>query len=120
VLVVNRTRGTELGRSIQVADTRLRRLVGLLGRTYLAAGNGLLLQPCRGVHTLGMRLVIDAVYCGSPSATGAPVLRVVPALRPWRLGPIVWRSWAVLELPDGTIARTGTRAGDMLELAYAG
>lgn len=118
--VVNLTRGVELGWTIELAGTMLRRLVGLLGRTHLPDGSGLLLRPCRQIHTLGMRMVVDAVYCGTPDAVGIPVLRVVPALQPWRLGPIVWRCRTVLELPAGTVARTGTRVGDVLELADAG
>ena len=42
------------------------------------------------------------------------VRKVLHAVRPWRLGPLVWRSRCVLELPSGAAARTV--AGDQLIL----
>jgi uncharacterized membrane protein (UPF0127 family) len=62
-----------------------------------------------------MRFAIDALYVAEDGA----VLRVVPSLRPWRLGPIILRSRYVVELPVGTAARTGTEPGDMLRVELA-
>ena len=44
------------------ARTPLQRLVGLTGRWRPAAGQGLLLERCRAVHTFGMRRAIDVVF----------------------------------------------------------
>jgi uncharacterized membrane protein (UPF0127 family) len=78
----------------------------------LPAGAGLVLRQCAWAHTLGMALPIDVVHLDPEGR----VLRVVPNLRPWRLGPFVWGSRVVLELPAGAAAVTGTRPGDLVEL----
>ncbi len=79
------------------------RLRGLLGTRNLPESSGLLIEPCNSVHMLGMRYPILAVYLDP----GGVVLRSM-VLRPWRLGPLVLRAHAVLELPvslTGMVAR---------------
>ena len=108
--VVNRSRGTELAECADVAASPWRRMRGLLGRPALATGQGLLISPCQGVHTLGMRYPIDVVHLDRSGV----VRKVLHGLSPSRLGPLVWRSRFVLELPAG--AADGTVAGDQLVL----
>lgn len=50
-----------LGR-VWLADTMLGRARGLLGRPPLQEGEGLLLDPCGGVHTFGMAYPLDVVF----------------------------------------------------------
>src|SRR6266699_2196185 len=59
VCVTNATRGTVVGQRIRVAETGLTRIVGLLGERQLQPGDGLLIVPSQGVHTLGMQFPID-------------------------------------------------------------
>jgi uncharacterized protein len=112
VTVVNVTRGAILAWRAELAASPWRRARGLLGRRALPVGAGLVLRPCAWVHTVGMAFPIDVVHLDA----GGRVLRVVPNLRPWRLGPFVWGSRVAVELPAGTVAPTGTRAGDLVEL----
>jgi hypothetical protein len=110
VTVTNATRGSALGARIGVADRAWSRLRGLLGRASLADGEGLLLVPCRSVHMLGMRFPLDVAFIGPDGA----VVATYPGLRPgarsaWHRG-----AHAALELPEGTLLRTGTREGDTL------
>lgn len=60
-----------------------------------------------------MRFAIDAVFIDRRLR----VVKVVPRLRPWSLVRAARGADAVLELPAGTAARTGTQAGDVLHLA---
>ena len=108
--VVNRTRDTALAECADVAASSWRRLRGLLGRPALTPGRGLLIYPCQGVHTLGMGYPIDVVHLDRDGV----VRKVLHAIRPWRIGPLVWRSRVVLELPAG--AAGGTVVGDRLLL----
>lgn len=48
--------------TVWLADDWVGRLRGLLGRAPLAAGEGLLLEPCDGVHTCWMRYPIDVLF----------------------------------------------------------
>ena len=112
VRVVNVSRGTIVADRVQVADTWAGRLRGLLGRPALAPGQGLLLTPCRAVHTFGMRYPIDVVY----AARDGRVVLVRYRMGPGRLGPWVRTAAWVLELAAGTVGARGVAAGDRLAL----
>lgn len=107
----NRTRNVSLSERTRVADTLPTRLVGLLSSPGLAEGEGLWITPCNSIHTWFMRFTIDALFLDREDR----VLRAVPRMKPWRLTRVVAGSRGVLELPEGTIERTGTRVGDVLE-----
>ena len=99
-----------MGSNIQVADTWASRLRGYVGRPAPAEGEGLLLSPCTGIHTLGMGFSIDVLFLDDEGK----VLDLIPALRPWRRSRRVSDARYVLELPTGTIKATGTDVGDVL------
>lgn len=61
---------------------------------------------------LFMRFPIDAVFVDRSRR----VVRARADLRPWTLAAAARGADEVIELPAGTIARTGTQAGD--ELVY--
>ena len=103
-------RGRLLGDRIVLADRWWLRLRGLLGRPALPAGEGLLLNPCRAIHMLGMRFPIDVAFL---DRTGA-VVAVYHALAPGaRTG---WHRAAItaLELPAGTLQARETGVGDTI------
>ena len=103
---VNCSRGTVLANEAAVAAKSWSRMRGLLGRRQLEPGEGLLLVPCRGVHTFGMAYPIDVVHLDDEGL----VRLVVRRLKPWRLGPLVWGARMVLELPaDSAAACAGER-----------
>lgn len=95
-----------------VADTPLSRLRGLLGRSRLASGEGLLIRPTSAIHTCFMRFPIDAVFLDRDLV----VVKVVSDLRPWRFAARRGAK-AVLELAAGESARRGIHAGERLLLA---
>jgi uncharacterized protein len=109
--VRNRSQGAPLGERVEVADNFRRRLLGLLGRPPLKAGEGLLITPSRGVHMFGMRYPLDVVLADA----GRQVVACFPCLRPWHTTGIHAEARYALELPPGTIERTGTEPGDQLE-----
>jgi uncharacterized protein len=94
-----------------VADTPLTRLRGLLGRSGLRSGEGLLIRPTSAIHTCFMRFPVDAVFLDRDFV----VLRAVNDLRAWRIAACRG-SRAVLELGAGEISRRGIRPGDRLRL----
>ncbi|TML60208.1 MAG: DUF192 domain-containing protein, partial [Actinobacteria bacterium] len=53
---------------------------GLLGRTSLPDGEGLLLKPCGSVHTFFMRFPIDVVFLDRELS----VVAVSAEVAPWR------------------------------------
>ena len=106
--VVNRTRRAVVGSRVHVADDFWSRLRGFLGRPRPAPGEGLLLTPCDGVHMFGMRFPLDVVFL----AEDGTVLHVVEALQPWHRTARIPQARSVLEVPVGTLGRTGTMVGD--------
>jgi uncharacterized protein len=110
--LVNRTRGAVLAERVQRAERMRDRLRGLLGRAAMTDGEALAIVPCRSIHTFFMKFPIDAVFLDR----GSRVLRALAELPPWRATRIHPGATQVVELPAGTLARTGTREGD--ELAF--
>jgi uncharacterized membrane protein (UPF0127 family) len=107
----NSTRGTELAGRVLVADRWWERLRGLIGQPPLPAGDGVLLDPCKSVHTWGMRYPIDVVFLDAEDR----VVALYPALPPRRVTRLHRGARAALELPADTLGPTGTRPGDVLE-----
>jgi uncharacterized membrane protein (UPF0127 family) len=101
-----------LASSVVVAETSLRRAVGLLGRTCLQGHEGLWIKPSSGVHTIGMRFPIDVVGLDAQFR----VVRLWPSLKPYRLTAIVPKVRTVLELAAGRITESGLRLGDQLHI----
>ncbi|TAN24292.1 MAG: DUF192 domain-containing protein [Acidobacteria bacterium] len=107
---INQTRQVFLATDVRKADGFFRRLCGLLATPAreFGFGHGLWIQPSRGVHMLGMRYPIDAVYVDEHNR----VVHIEPQLQPWRLGAICKAAVSVLELPAGAVAATETQVGD--------
>ena len=111
----NLTRNAVLGEAIDVADTSEKRRTGLLKHTGLAPGEGLWIKPCESVHTFFMKFAIDLVYIDKKNK----VRKARKAVPPWRLSACL-SAHSIIELPAGTIERTGTQAGDELAIEKAG
>jgi uncharacterized protein len=95
-----------------VAETPLTRLAGLLGRSGLEAGEGLLIRPTSAIHTYFMRFPIDAVFLNRDLV----VVRVVSEMPPWRVAARRGAK-AVLELAAGESRRRGIQPGERFQLA---
>ena len=109
VFIRNQTRGTVLGDAVDLADTSAKRRTGLLKHEKLEPGEGLWIVPCESVHTFFMKFPIDLLYLDRRHK----VRKARSAVRPWRLSACLL-AHSVLELPAGTVAQSGTQAGDEL------
>jgi uncharacterized membrane protein (UPF0127 family) len=121
----NVERDAMLAARLETADGLWARFMGLMGRPTLEPDTGLWLPNTNGIHMMFMRFRIDAVFLGAPVAGLGEaarvetrlVLSVHPSLRAWTgMVPLVRGAHGVLELPAGTIARTGTAVGDRIVL----
>jgi uncharacterized membrane protein (UPF0127 family) len=114
VYIYNKTRETFVATEATVADSYLRRLVGLLGKTkrWAQLGRGLWIVPSRGVHTIGMMFPIDLIFLSKEKE----VVHVEEHLRPFRISAVSLKATSVLELPAHTVFRTGTQVGDRMEI----
>ncbi len=115
VYVYNTTRETFLATEAGIANSYLRRLIGLLGKTkrWARLGTGLWIIPSRGVHTIGMMFPIDLVFLSKDRE----VVHLEEYVRPFRISKVSLKATSVLELPPHTIYRSGTQIGDRLEIS---
>lgn len=108
--VANQTKGQVLADRADIADTSAKRRTGLLKHAGLAPGEGLWIAPCEGVHTFGMKFPIDVLFLNKKKK----ILKARPDMVRGRIA-FSLLAHSVLELPAGTLAQTGTVAGDQLE-----
>jgi uncharacterized membrane protein (UPF0127 family) len=111
--VTNTTRGTIVGDRVELADTSLKRMFGLLGRRGLDAGGGLWIKPSSGVHTFGMAFKIDVVGLDR----NLKIIKLWRCLVPFRVTSVSLKMKSVLELPCGTISQTQMHLGDQIQIA---
>jgi hypothetical protein len=116
VQVVNVTRQTLVALEVKMADNPLTRLSGLMGKRGLSPSHGLWIVPCNNIHSCFMRFEFDAIFVDKNNT----VLHLVEYMKPWGISKMVRGGRAVLELPGGTIASTGTEVGDQLEVRRPG
>ncbi|HZD54740.1 MAG TPA: DUF192 domain-containing protein [Candidatus Aquicultoraceae bacterium] len=109
--VRNTTRDCVLVDEVRRATSFFSRMRGLLGTGGLPPGKGLWICPCNGIHSLGMAFEFDALFLDAEMRVVAQYRR----FRKNRLSRIFWDARGVLELPEGTIERTGTEVGDAIE-----
>ncbi len=111
LIAKNVSTGSLVANRVGVASTRAERAVGLLSRTGLEPGEALWIIPSRGVHTWGMKFSIDIVALDADGV----VIDQVSALKPWRIRLPRRGTAGVLELPAGTLERSGTIMGHRIE-----
>jgi uncharacterized membrane protein (UPF0127 family) len=85
--------------NLEVAATLWAQTIGLMGRKELATASGLLIPHCNAIHTAFVRFPIDVLFLDAQST----VIRLVPALAPWRIHGPVRGAKSVVELPTGTL-----------------
>ena len=111
VVALTRDDGSVVCEQCVIADRMFPRMKGLLGRSSLDAGDGILIRPTSGVHTAFMRFPIDVVFLDRDLR----VVDVRPDVKPWRTAACRGAR-AALELPAGEAARQGLAAGDELRV----
>jgi uncharacterized membrane protein (UPF0127 family) len=112
--VHNQTRDISLVDRGKVANNAWTRFKGLIGVRELPDGDGLAIVPSSGVHCMFMSIPIDVIYVDKTDRVVALDLN----MKPWTVGRPHRGAHYVIELPAGTISRTGTQVGDQLRVSY--
>ena len=113
--ITDETRRTVIGNRIEIADTSLSRMVGLLGRRGLNAGEGLWIRPSSGVHTFFMRFSIDVIGLDKQMK----VIKLWRRLVPYRVTSVSVKLSSVIELRAGAIDGCQVELGDQLAMTAA-
>ena len=89
--------------------TAMDRMRGLLARPPLKEDEGLLIEPCGSVHTVGMRYSLDLMFLGRDWK----IKKIVHGLAPLRLS-VGFGAFRTLETAAGVLAGMALRKGDVL------
>ena len=110
VAILNQTTCAEVGQCIKRAESSLTRLLGLLGKGSLEAGEGIWIRPSSGIHTFGMRFAIDVVGLDREMR----VVKLWPRVKPQRMTSVNMAVKSVLELAAGEIEARSIQIGHVL------
>ncbi len=111
--VFNLSTGQVLAREAVFATTFWSRFKGLMGKKRLDQGmDGLILLPCRGVHSFFMSMEIDVLFVG----IGGEIVHIAHSLPKWSASRVVREAHYVVELPAGRAKQTGTWVGQRILL----
>ena len=109
--IENAAKGARVADHARLANRFWSRLIGLLSRSRLSAGEGLVLAPGNAIHTLFMRMAIDVIFVDK----NGEVVKTAVNVKPFRIVMCPLRTRYTLELPVGVIEQTGTAVGDRIE-----
>jgi len=108
----NRSTGDVVASNVVQPKGWYGRTLGLLDRTSLDANEGLWLERCWGVHTVGMKFPIDVVFLDEEFR----ILSIRADVRSGRLAVAQANANHVVELPAGTCAKFDLLCGDRMAL----
>ncbi|MDE2481754.1 MAG: DUF192 domain-containing protein [bacterium] len=103
--------GAALG-AVSRADSPWERLVGLLGCACVQPHDGLWIEPCAAVHTVGMRCALDLIFLDRDCR----VVALREAVKPNRLAVFAPGARVTIELGAGSLRAGLVRLGDVLRL----
>lgn len=91
------------------AESAFERMRGLIGRSQLLPGEGLLIESCNLVHTVGMAYPIDLVFLNEHGQ----VLKLLAHVRPLRFAG-AFGARSTLELRAGSLSAGQIAVGDQV------
>ena len=110
VMVINKDNLNIIMEQGELANTFFKRFKGLLGRKRICPGEGLLIYPCKMIHSFGMSLEIDVLFVSKQNR----IVHIIERMLPNKISKHIKNASYVLELPSGQAARTGTKGGQEL------
>lgn len=99
---------------VEVAESFMTRLVGLMGREQMAADSALWIHHCNSIHTCFMNFAIDCVFVDKD----LKIKKIVQDVSPWRLVLPIWGANSVFEMPAGKALELNLREGDALYVGH--
>jgi uncharacterized protein len=107
--LMNKTTNEILLPTVEVANSFLKRLIGLMGRKNLV-NSALWIPDCDSIHTSFMRFSIDLAFVDKKMN----VVAIKHQVKPWRLVLPITNAFGVFEMPSGTATRISV--GDVLHV----
>jgi uncharacterized membrane protein (UPF0127 family) len=108
----NSDQDLEVAGRLRICERTTERLRGLLGTRRLAEDQAVWIRPCNSIHTFFMLMTIDVAFVDEDLR----VVKLIPAMTPWRVCLPVRRAASVIEGPVGMIRRGRLRQGAQLRV----
>ena len=112
IKIINTSKDYILGDKITEAKSVVSRIKGLIGRKEIVAETGLLIPKCGSIHTFFMSMAIDVIFLDIELR----IIKLVKRLETNKLCSC-WNAAYVLELPVGTVDKSGSEIGDRVEIS---
>ena len=112
MILHNVTRKTVLAKEPRRARAFFTRMRGMIGRSFSDEFDALIFEHCNAVHSLFMSQPIDVLFLSGDNR----IVHQRTAFPPWRFCEGFRAAVLTIELPAGTLARTGTQTGDYIDL----
>ena len=110
MISVFREDGLPLVSNVEWGSGFWRRAHGLIGAASLSKDQGLVLTPCRAIHTGFMRFPLDVIFFSHEGH----VVRMAARVKPFRVMWGDWAAWGVLEMQSGWFPWARLKEGDRL------
>lgn len=110
-MIQNKTQQNVLAQKVFLAKHFWARAKGLLGRKALDPQEALLIPHCQAIHMFFMRFPIDVVFVDKTYH----VVGLVRRIKPFAMSVFFWKAAFAIELEAGTIDKTKTALGDLLD-----
>jgi uncharacterized membrane protein (UPF0127 family) len=111
-LLKNALTGMVIATRVDRADSFIQRAFGLLARPRVRPDEGLWIEHCSAIHTVGMRSSIDVIFVDDDRR----VVQLERRLAPFRIMLTSRNAHSVIELGAGALELSDVLIGDQLEL----
>jgi len=115
MISVFRKDGLPLVHDVEWGSGSWRRARGLIGTAALNKDQGLVLIPCRAIHTWFMRFALDVIFFSRDGY----VVRIAARVPPFRMVWGGWPAWGVMEMQSGWFPWAHLKEGDQLIFSNA-
>jgi len=110
IKVYNSSKNNLIADDVNVAQNPFTRTIGLLFKKSLTATQGLVIKPCCSIHTFFMQFEIDVLFVNRKNE----IIALYEKVKPYRILPIHFKSYYVIELASGSISAKNIQKGDIL------
>lgn len=108
--LINQNRSTILSTKVHIAKNFNARLKGLMFSKPLTSDHCLWISQCKSVHSCFMKFTLDILFVDKK----LKVVKIIKALKPWRLTPLYIKADSVFEFNSGKL--NNIKVGDQLLL----